>query len=62
MINLPARRIGLRWRATRAPRQGDDGGAEHFTLPFFYPAPLDSPKALNSGGLGAEPPNRSPVI
>jgi hypothetical protein len=28
---------------------------------FLFPAPPDSPKALNSGGSGAEPPRDTPA-
>jgi len=35
---------------------GDDGGAEAFASVLLFSAPFDSPNAVNSGGLGAEPP------
>ena len=42
---LPARRIGQRWGATRAPRRGNDGGAGLLWLALFYPAPLEFPQS-----------------
>ena len=36
-------------------------GQGQCALPFFFPAPFDSPKALNSGGLGAGPHLQSSI-
>ena len=51
IIGLPARRIGYRWGATRAPRRGDDEGAGHEMVLCLslFPAPFDSPKAIPQG-------------
>ena len=55
-LQLPARRIGQRRGATRAPKQVDiQMGRVFLHSAFFYPAHLESPKALNPGGLGAAP-------
>jgi hypothetical protein len=63
---MPARRIGLRWGATRAPRREDDGGAERYRLCLCsYSAPLESSKAINPNGpsLGSPPgPSSSSLV
>lgn len=55
---LPARRVRYGFGATRAPRRVSDGG-QGFVPCFSLPAPPGLPKAINPGGLGAEPPSRS---
>ena len=37
--SLPARRIGQRWGATRAPRRGNDGGAGHAGFALLLSCP-----------------------
>ncbi len=56
IIGSPVRRIGQRWRATRAPQRVAYAGQGHHGSAFALSNPAIARKAINSRGSGGQSP------